>query len=43
MDFEKIIGSCLITIIRTDGAVKIVNYYEPDNGEDCYFNFSWID
>lgn len=43
MDFEKIIGSCLITIIRTDGAVKNVNYFEPDNGEDCYFNFSWID
>lgn len=43
MDFEKIIGSCLITIVRTDGAVKNVNYYEPDNGEDCYFNFSWID
>ena len=43
MDFEKIIGSCLITIIRTDGAVKNVNYYETDNGEDCYFNFSWID
>ena len=43
MDFEKIIGSCLFTIIRTDGAVKNVNYYEPDNGEDCYFNFSWID
>lgn len=43
MDFEKIIGSCLITIIRTDGAVKNVNYYEPDDGEDCYFNFSWID
>ncbi len=43
MDFEKIIGSCLITIIRTDGAVKNVNYYEQDNGEDCYYNFSWID
>ncbi len=43
MDFEKIIGSCLITIVRADGAVKNVNYYEQDNGEDCYFNFSWID
>lgn len=43
MDFEKIIGSCVITVIRTDGAVKNFNYSESDDGKDCYFNFSWID
>lgn len=43
MDFEKIIGSCVITVIRSDGAVKNFNYSESDDGKDCYFNFSWID
>lgn len=43
MDFEKIIGSCVITVIRTDGAVKNFNYSESDDGNDRYFNFSWID
>ena len=43
MDFEKIIGSYVITVIRTDGAVKNFNCTETDNGEDSYYNFSWID
>ena len=43
MDFEKIIGSYVITVIRTDGAVKNFNCSETDNGSDSYYNFSWID
>lgn len=43
MDFEKIIGSYVITVIRTDGGVKNFNCSEADNGEDSYYNFSWID
>lgn len=43
MDFEKIIGSYLITVIRSDGAVKNFNCSETDNGSDSYYNFSWID
>jgi len=43
MDFEKIIGSYVITIIRSDGAVKNFNCSETDNGKDSYYNFSWID
>ena len=43
MDFEKIIGSYVITVIRTDGGVKNFNCSETDNGEDSYYNFSWID
>lgn len=43
MDFEKIIGSYVITVIRTDGAVKNFNCSETDNGDDSYYNFSWID
>lgn len=43
MDFEKIIGSYVITVIRTDGAVKNFNCSETDNGNDSYYNFSWID
>ena len=43
MDFEKIIGSYIITIIRSDGAVKNFNCTETDNGKDSYYNFSWID
>lgn len=43
MDFEKIIGSYIITIIRSDGAVKNFNCTENDNGKDSYYNFSWID
>lgn len=43
LDFEKIIGSYVITVIRTDGGVKNFNCSETDNGEDSYYNFSWID
>ena len=43
MDFEKIIGSYVITVIRTDGAVKNFNCSETDDGKDSYYNFSWID
>ena len=43
MDFEKIIGSYVITVIRSDGAVKNFNCSETDNGKDSYYNFSWID
>ena len=43
MDFEKIIGSYVITVIRSDGAVKNFNCSETDNGSDSYYNFSWID
>ena len=43
MDFEKIIGSYVLTVIRTDGAVKNFNCSETDNGSDSYYNFSWID
>jgi len=43
MDFEKIIGSYVITVIRTDGGVKNFNCTETDNGDDAYYNFSWID
>ncbi len=43
MDFEKIIGSYVITVIRTDGGVKNFNCSETDDGKDSYYNFSWID
>ena len=43
MDFEKIVGSYVLTVIRTDGAVKNFNCSETDNGSDSYYNFSWID
>lgn len=43
LDFEKIIGSYVITVIRTDGGVKNFNCSETDNGDDSYYNFSWID
>lgn len=43
LNFEKIIGSYVITIIRSDGAVKNFNCSETDNGSDSYYNFSWID
>lgn len=43
MDFEKIIGSYVITVIRADGAVKNINCSETDNGEDSFYNFDWID
>lgn len=43
MDFEKIIGSYVITVVRTDGGVKNFNCSESDDGKDSYYNFSWID
>ena len=43
VDFEKILGSYVITVIRSDGAVKNFNCSETDNGRDSYYNFSWID
>lgn len=43
MSFEKIIGFYIITVIRTDGEVKNFNCTEIDNGNDSYYNFSWID
>lgn len=42
IDFEKIIGSYVITVIRSDGAVKNFNCSETDDGQDSYYNFSWI-
>ena len=41
MDFESIIGSYVITVIRKDGAVK--NFNCKETGGDVYYNFSWID
>ena len=41
MDFESIIGSYVITVIRTDGEVK--NFNCKETGGDVYYNFSWID
>lgn len=43
IDFEKIIGSYVITVIKEDGSVKNFNCSETDNGEDSYYNFSWTD
>lgn len=43
IDFEKIIGSYVITVIKEDGSVKNFNCNETDNGEDSYYNFSWTD
>lgn len=39
MDFEKIIGSYLLTIVTEEGAVKNYNCTETNNGEDTYYNF----
>ena len=43
IDFEKIIGSYVITVIKSDGSVKNFNCSETDNNEDSYYNFSWTD
>lgn len=43
IDFEKIIGSYVITVIREDGSVKNFNCSETNNGEDSYYNFNWTD
>lgn len=41
MDFEKIIGSFMITVVKQNGDVKNINCEETDNGEDIYYNFDW--
>ena len=43
IDFEKIIGAYVIKVVRPDGSEKEFNIAEADNGEDSYYNFSWID
>ena len=43
IDFEKIIGVYVIKVVRPDGSEKEFNVAETDNGEDSYYNFSWID
>lgn len=43
IDFEKIIGSYVITVIKRDGSVKNFNCSEKDDGQDSYYNFSWTD
>lgn len=43
IDFEKIIGSYVITVIKSDGSVKNFNCSEKNNGEDSYYNFDWTD
>ncbi len=40
IDFEKIIGSYVITIITEDGTTMLKNMMETDNGADAYYNFS---
>ena len=40
IDFEKIIGSYVITIIQEDGTTMLKNMMETDNGSDSYYNFS---
>ena len=39
LDFEKIIGSFVITLIGEDGSVQMHNCLEEDNGSDSYYNF----
>ncbi len=43
LNFEKIIGVYVIKVVRTDGGTKEFNVAETDNGEDSFYNFSWID
>lgn len=43
LDFEKIIGSFVITLIGADGSVQMHNCLEADNGSDSYYNFGWED
>lgn len=40
IDFEKIIGSYVLTIITEDGETILRNMMETDNGSDSYYNFS---
>lgn len=41
LDFEKIIGTYIITVIKENGDVKNFNCTEKANGEDSYYNFDW--
>lgn len=41
MDFEKIIGSFMITVVKENGDVKNINCTETNNGDDTYYNFDW--
>lgn len=43
LDFEKIIGVYVIKVVRSDGKVKEFDMAETDNGQDSFYNFSWID
>lgn len=43
MDFEKIIGVYVIKVVRSDGKEKEFNMAETDNGQDSFYNLSWID
>lgn len=43
LDFEKIIGIYVIKVVLPDGREKEFNVAETDNGDDSYYNFSWID
>lgn len=43
LNFEKIIGVYVIKVVRSDGGTKEFNVAETDNGEDSFYNFSWID
>lgn len=43
MNFEKVIGAYVIKVVRTDGAEKQFRIMEAENGQDSFYNFSWID
>ena len=41
MNFEKIVGSFLITVIKEDGSRKNFNCTGKDDGKDINYTFSW--
>jgi len=41
INFENIMGSCVITVIRKDGSVKNFNHFGET--QDFYYKFNWID
>ena len=41
INFENIMGSCIITVIRKDGSVKNFNHFGET--QDFYYKFNWID
>lgn len=43
MDFEKIIGVYVLKVVRPDGREKEFNMAETDDGQDSFYNLSWID